>query len=522
MMRAWARVNDSTVLFGDSIGDLYVCEHRDGVRLQRIGGTSVASALAYLDSGVVFVGSALGDSQLVKISADDGLEILDEMANLGPIVDFIVGERGLVVCGGGGLRSVRSGVGVTELGVAGLEGLRRVWGIGDKVVVGLRGGENVVLGMVDGEVGEVESDFIKLGEKTIECFELDGRVVQVTNKDIFCNGKLLWSCTEGQILHAAKSTGGKSIVIADSSKMVTVVDHNSGKILVTFATQAESTCVAVYESIDSRGSMVVCCGLWDASLLVWKNGEVTTLYLGEDELARSIVLKYSDDELIAIVGEGSGIARTFCVSDNGLQNRQRVPIGYEPVVLRDLGSKVVALSDRMAIFAGAIWSAANMTSKVWDATLWQEYVVLAMEDEIKFCSLSEKQGIAVEKSDFAIDAAEAMPRRIATLGMDSGRSTSNSSILVAASKAGMESIVLLTLGLEKVCDHELGENEVITSVCSAGNSYFVGTALNGGVAEPSGGKIRRFEVNNKLELVAIVPTNGTSCTPITNEIPSYP
>ena len=54
----------------------------------------------YLDNGVVFVGSASGDSQLVQISATpvaapEGslpsfLEVRDTFTNLGPILDFTV------------------------------------------------------------------------------------------------------------------------------------------------------------------------------------------------------------------------------------------------------------------------------------------------------------------------------------------------------------------------------------------------------------------------------------------------
>ena len=38
-----------------------------GLKLEALGTTSVASALAYLDNGVVYVGSSSGDSQLVRL-----------------------------------------------------------------------------------------------------------------------------------------------------------------------------------------------------------------------------------------------------------------------------------------------------------------------------------------------------------------------------------------------------------------------------------------------------------------------
>ena len=51
------------------------------------------SCMAYVDDGVVFVGSMFGDSQLVKISPERGadggcLQMLSAEQNIGPIVDF--------------------------------------------------------------------------------------------------------------------------------------------------------------------------------------------------------------------------------------------------------------------------------------------------------------------------------------------------------------------------------------------------------------------------------------------------
>ena len=65
------------------------------LRIEKLGETSQASTLCYLDSGVVFIGSALGDSQLVKLHSNklatgNYTELVDTMPNLGPIVDFAV------------------------------------------------------------------------------------------------------------------------------------------------------------------------------------------------------------------------------------------------------------------------------------------------------------------------------------------------------------------------------------------------------------------------------------------------
>ena len=73
------------------------------LKIERLGKTSSASAMSYLDNSVVFIGSAYGDSQIIKLhteqvntmmSASNELpsyvEVLEEFTNLGPIVDFCV------------------------------------------------------------------------------------------------------------------------------------------------------------------------------------------------------------------------------------------------------------------------------------------------------------------------------------------------------------------------------------------------------------------------------------------------
>ena len=65
---------------------------------QPLGHSAVPSTLSYLDNGVVYVGSATGDSQLVRLhtqplpGADTAnfVETLEVFPNLGPIIDFCV------------------------------------------------------------------------------------------------------------------------------------------------------------------------------------------------------------------------------------------------------------------------------------------------------------------------------------------------------------------------------------------------------------------------------------------------
>lgn len=142
------------------------------LRLERLGNVSLPSCLCYLDNGVVFVGSAGGDSQLVRLSSEpvavasstaaaaaaggartrgqqqqqrqveeSFVEVLETFSNIGPIVDMAVldvdrgGAAGALVTASGvgkdgSLRLVRNGIGVAEQASAwDLPGVTRVWGL---------------------------------------------------------------------------------------------------------------------------------------------------------------------------------------------------------------------------------------------------------------------------------------------------------------------------------------------------------------------------------------------------------
>jgi DNA damage-binding protein 1 len=117
------------------------------LKLETLGRTSQAATISYLDSGVVFIGSSYGDSQLIKLHSqakgpageESYLEVLDSIMNLGPIVDFCVmdlerqGQGQVVTCSGAGidgsLRVVRNGIGVIEQATVDLPGIKGVWSL---------------------------------------------------------------------------------------------------------------------------------------------------------------------------------------------------------------------------------------------------------------------------------------------------------------------------------------------------------------------------------------------------------
>lgn len=91
-------------LVGDTRGCLHVLilivndktNAIDGLALEYLGNTTIASALCFLDSSYVFVGSCFGDSQLVQLqnktpgSSDSAVRIVSSSSGIGPVLDMCV------------------------------------------------------------------------------------------------------------------------------------------------------------------------------------------------------------------------------------------------------------------------------------------------------------------------------------------------------------------------------------------------------------------------------------------------
>ncbi|KAJ2780071.1 hypothetical protein H4R18_003651 [Coemansia javaensis] len=166
--------------------------------LERLGDAPVATALAHLGDGHVFVGSHCGDQALVRLHtepialppppgdepADAGplawplgeppadaaadaadaagatmVERLESFPSLAPLVDLCAGPGGVVACAGlrtePGLRVVRNGVGIARAGCVDLPGVVGLWSLttaaGRVLVAAALVGRTVLLGWDDSD-----------------------------------------------------------------------------------------------------------------------------------------------------------------------------------------------------------------------------------------------------------------------------------------------------------------------------------------------------------------------------------
>lgn len=218
---AWCAVDEQRYVLADDYGKLYLLfiqQNADGEysghQIDLLGETSRANVLVYLDGGRIFVGSHQGDSQVIQIE-EKGLEVLQTFPNIAPILDFTVMDMGnrsadapvnefssgqaRIVTGSGAfkdgsLRSVRSGVGLEDLGSIGdlgapvtdLFSMSSGTGVDDTLVVSFVGSTRVFRFSDDGDVEEVDGfRSFDLHDSTLYAGSLpDGKAVQVTSSAV--------------------------------------------------------------------------------------------------------------------------------------------------------------------------------------------------------------------------------------------------------------------------------------------------------------------------------------------------
>ena len=256
----WVDSDGSRLLISDHFGGLHVVILTPGLipslvqtaHIEALGETSCASSISYLDNGVVFIGSAFGDSQLVKLNPEKDeqgtyLEVLDTYDNLGPIVDMCVadldrqGQGQAVTCSGcskdGSLRIIRNGIGINEHAAIDLAGIKGMWSLRpsstdhDKYLVQAFISETRVLAVEEDEEGDHQ-----LAEGEIEgflpgctlfCGCVDGDMaVQVTER-----GSVLISCESLQAVHKWDPPADLNVTVACGNSTRVVLALGGGNLV---------------------------------------------------------------------------------------------------------------------------------------------------------------------------------------------------------------------------------------------------------------------------------------------------
>lgn len=326
---AWEQIDDLHFLLADDYGGLNLLTLLVdgavilGMEVKKIGTISKPSVMVYMGVGILFIGSHAGDSQVVRLQLDSGnlsLEILQTLPNIAPVLDFAVMDMGSregevsmneyssgqarIVTGSGAheqgsLRSVRSGVGLEDIGILiDVEDVRGVFNLrsseqskaDDVLLISFPTESRVFKFDGQGEIEEVESfRGLSMNQHTLLAMNLpQGLLLQVTPESVTILGLgpshvlAQWKPPPGQSITNASANEGHVLLSANG---LTLVSLDIQKQLQEVASQGLSNgdqvaCVHVPSEIPGIGVV----GLW-------KSGSISILNLNTLEVVQSEDLK---------------------------------------------------------------------------------------------------------------------------------------------------------------------------------------------------------------------------------------
>uniref|UniRef100_H2YRR9 DNA damage-binding protein 1 n=1 Tax=Ciona savignyi TaxID=51511 RepID=H2YRR9_CIOSA len=401
----------SRYLLGDLAGHLFILlleseEMMDGsnivrdLKIELLGEVSIPEAISYLDNGVVYVGSRLGDSQLIRLHTTPVevsfkpslITVLDTYTNLGPIVDMCVvdldrqGQGQVVACSGafkeGSLRIIRNGIGIQEHASIDLPGIKGLWPLRvsdtprsyDTLVISFVG-HSRILRLSGEEVEETDLPGFDDESQTFHCSNVcHNQLVQITEK-----GVRLISLTEKKQVNEWKPKDDRNISVATCNKSQVLVAIGStlsyleiqpGEVVErsSITLPHEVACLTIEPLVSDPSALdgpnpvvahVCAVGLWNDNtarvLKLPSLEEMQQQKLAEEIIPRSILLVQFDgiDYLLVTLGDGTLFYFTLnAETGSALGDKKKVPLGTQPLlsVFTSGGARTVfACSDRPTV-----------------------------------------------------------------------------------------------------------------------------------------------------------------------------
>jgi DNA damage-binding protein 1 len=429
--RAYGKLDadGSRHLLADQAGNLYVvvlvrdADSVTSIVVEKIGETAIASTLSYLDNGFVFVGSAFGDSQLIKLNADTDdspVTIMESYLSLGPIVDACVvdldrqGQCQVVTCSGAfknaSLRVVRSGIGVEEQAVIELEGIKNIWSLRKTFespfhtyLVQSYVSETRVFGIEGEEMEERTFEALVSDVSSVYCGNaVHDTIVQVTPSEVRVlqhhddnsltlitawappGGARITVATGNATQIVAALTGGTVVLLEVSKPAGTVVLSKLSETVLPH----EVSCISVQplpSVSDDADDVAVPLAASFAAIGLWKDAsvrlvalptltELSAVTMKSDAQARSVLLTVLQRTAYLLVGTADGhlLSHKLAAEAGGLtlKDPKKVSLGSQPVMLSQFHSKgvvnVFACCDRpTVVYSGApgklLYSNVNLT-----------------------------------------------------------------------------------------------------------------------------------------------------------------
>lgn len=450
-------------LAGDIAGRLFMLllelhEKMDGtqavkdLKVELLGDIPIPECMTYLDNGVVFIGSRLGDSALVRLSSsrDDTHQYvlpMETFTSLAPIVDMCVvdlerqGQSQLITCSGafkmGSLRIIRNGIGIQEQASIDLPGIKGMWPLTlapdsahhDTLVLSFVG-QTRVLALNGEEVEETEIKGFLSDRQTFftgnVCYD---QLIQVTDEGVRLAGRAGagWCVTSQWRAPAALSVvacARSRLVCAAGPRLYLLLLHEAAIELKAEVCMEEE--VACLDLGPGEEQALLGVGLWtDISVRVLRLPDMTPLHtekLYGEIIPRSLIISVLEGVcyLLCALGDGSMFYFTVDQKTGVLSNKKKVTLGTQPTVLRTFRSlsttNIFACSDRPTVIFSSnhklVFSNVNLKEVTHmcslNAQAYPDSLALATDSTVTIGTIDEIQKLHIR----TVPLGET-PRRIA-------------------------------------------------------------------------------------------------------------
>ncbi|KAF9874729.1 DNA damage-binding protein 1 [Colletotrichum karsti] len=333
---AWAEYDVRNYFLSDDYGNLHLLTiETDGVivtdmTVTLLGFTSRASCLVYLGDGMLFLGSHYGDSQLLRVDVVAGTtKLVQTIPNIAPILDFSIMDLGnagdsqvgnafssgqariVAGCGvhqNGSLRSIRSSVGLEDMGV--LEDLSNVRGLFSLRSHGSDKVDTLVISFItdtrvfrfdSGDDIEEVFDYhgLAFDQPTLVASSLpNGQLLQVTPTGVALldpEGGITvstWSVPEGRSVVNASSNGKWVLLSIDGTTLVSL------NILENLAAREQVLGTGIGGAGDQISCIHAAKDLEDVGVVgFWSKGSVSIIDLQTLNALHGETIKQTDDSV---------------------------------------------------------------------------------------------------------------------------------------------------------------------------------------------------------------------------------
>ncbi|XP_019874533.2 DNA damage-binding protein 1 [Aethina tumida] len=454
-------------LLGDMAGHLFMLfletetkgetnEVVKDIKVEMLGEIVTPECITYLDNGVLFIGSRLGDSQLIKLNtkADEYgsyVTVMESFTNLAPIIDMCVvdlerqGQGQLVTCSGafkeGSLRIIRNGIGIQEHASIDLPSIKGMWAIQvasagtlDNTLVLAFVEQTRVLSLNGEEVEETDIPGFAADLQTFYCGNVvHDQIIQITSVSarlVSAQNKTLlaeWKPPTDSIISVV-ACNQTQIAVSTGSDLYYIEIHPNELILKGLTTlDVEIACLDISPLGEGKQrSDVVAVGLWtDISVRILRLPDLTEAtkeMLGGEIIPRSVLMTNFEGQnyLLCALGDGSMFYFLFNNEITALTEKKKVTLGTQPTVLKTFRSlsttNVFACSDRPTVIYSSnhklVFSNVNMKEVnhmcSLNAEAYPDSLALATDNSVTIGTIDE-----IQKLHIRTVPLQESPKRIA-------------------------------------------------------------------------------------------------------------